>query len=220
MLKVGVVTCQHKEQITSTPALPGIEIGICSNCGQRVQYNTMKTGDKPVVLKLGYIDGNPVLPNPDYTLRLNPEDKNNLAVATGKDELIEPGVPPKPKKGKGYLRRVEEYYEQNKEAIIQDYYLLGRAFFFSKWGLNTTTWMKLQKRWEVEAKGQTHRFTGEPIKTSKPASVGTKEEASKVTAGSNVELPPFPEFDNSWADPVKVEWIKTYKELKLGSGAK
>lgn len=217
MLKVEAVTCQHREQITSTPALPGVEIGTCSDCGQRVQYNSMKSSEKPVVLKLGRIDGKPVMPKIGYILRLDPQDMNDLAVATGQDELIEPVVPPRPKKGKGYLKRVEEYYEQNKVTIIQDYYLLGRRPLFARWGLNSTVWMKLQKRWKVEAKGQTHRFTGAPIKTTKPPSGSIKEEAPKGTTSGDGTLPPFPAFDNSWADPVKIEWIKTYKEITLGN---
>lgn len=213
-LEVKVANCQHKEQIESTPALPGIEVGTCSYCGQRVQYNSVKRGDMPVVLRLGRIGGKPVLPNPVYGLSLNPQDKDDLAVATGKDELIEAGAPPKPKKGKGYLRKVQEYYEQHKEAIISDYYLMSRVKFFSKWDLSSTVWMKLQKRWKVALKGPVHRFTGAPIKTSKPPSESTDKGAPKVTTGDNGALPPFPAFNEGWSSIVKVEWLKTYRELK------
>jgi len=173
-----------------------------------------------LVLRLGRIGGDPVLPYPGYSLRLNPQDKNDLAVATGKDELIEAGAPPKPKRGKGYLRKVYEYYEQHREAIIEDYYSMSRLALFSKWDLNSTVWMKLQKRWEVAPKGPVHRFTGAPIKTSKPPSESTDKGAPKVTTGGNGALPPFPAFNEGGASIVKVEWFKAYKELRLASGEK
>lgn len=54
-------------------------------------------------------------------------------------------VPPPPKKGK----KRWAYYEQNKEAILADYYSLKLMEFFKRWRITSTTWLKLKKLWGV-----------------------------------------------------------------------
>lgn len=208
------VKCLHREKVESTPALPGVEIGTCSKCGQTIQYNHNGMKTKVTVTRLGRLDGKIVIPKHGLQLLLSAEDKNDLKTVLSASKA-EPAPAPVPRKKR---KTRNEYFEQNKEAIIEDYYLMKRLEFFDKWGLSTTVWMKLQKRWKVAPKGPVHRFTGAPIKKSKPSSESTEKSAPKVTIGSNGALPSFPSFNEEWTPQVKIEWFKTYKELRLASG--
>jgi len=213
---VEAVKCHHREKVESTPTLPGIEIGTCSICGQTIQYDHNGLKTKVSVTRLGRIDGKIVIPKHGLQLLLSAEDKGDLEAVlsaaaaelapapAAAAELAPTSAPPRPKK-RGKLK---EYFEQNKEAIINDYYLRPQRELFSKWGLSSSTWMKLKAKWKVAPKGPVNRFTGAPLKTSKPSS-------EKVTTGSNGALPPFPPFNEKWIPQVKIEWFKTYKELSL-----
>lgn len=59
-------------------------------------------------------------------------------------------VPPRPKKRSKYA----EYFEQNKEAIEADYHSMILREFFTKWGMCSTTWQKLKKKWGIQGKGK------------------------------------------------------------------
>ena len=67
-------------------------------------------------------------------------------------------VPPRPKKRK----KMWEYFEENKEAIIEDYYRLKIKDFLSRWHLCSTTWIRLKKKWGGIAKNV--RLAGTPIR--------------------------------------------------------
>ena len=62
-------------------------------------------------------------------------------------------VLPRPKNRK----KVWDYLEQEKEAILADYQALKLGEFFTKWRIGPSTWMKLKAKWEVKSKGKGNR---------------------------------------------------------------
>lgn len=199
------VKCLHRENIESTPALPGIEIGACSKCGQTIQYdhNGMKT--KVTVTRLGRLNGNIVLPKHGLQLLLSDVDRNDLKTVLSASKA-EPEPAPVPRKHK--RERREEYWEQNRFAITEDYYVMTLVELYKKWGLSSNLWKRLRIKWEVAPKGPVNRYTSVTKKTV------------KARPKSRQALPEFPTFNEGWPPAVKVEWIRTYKELWLAIGEK
>lgn len=206
------VKCQHWEQVTSTPVTPGIELGTCSKCGQIIQYDHNKMMTTETVTKLGRLDGNIVLPKAGLRLLLSAVDREALDAVSG----AAAGEPaPEPRKGEKREAR-EQYWEQHKEAIIEDYYIMNLLALFRKWGLASNGWKELKEKWTVASKGHVNRYTGgkkrpEPSQETRPAA-----EPGKALP----PLPSFPQFNEEWTPAVKIEWFKTYKELRLDSGEK
>lgn len=223
-------TCQHKETVTT---IPGGEKGECPICGQVRHYDH----DKVTVVRLGRIGEGIVLPLSTEKLSLSKEDMNALGAArkaralqiiqlnkkagatraekeedtvTIVNDLEKPAatelLPPKPKSRKKW----RDYYEQNKEHIIADYKSLRLRDFFNKWHLSSAYWTKLKKEWAVAAKGHRNRYTSRK-------GIGIK--SGKQAAATNVKLPPFPEFNESWAASTKEEWLRSYTEIVTQRGA-
>ena len=59
-------------------------------------------------------------------------------------------VPPRLHKRKG----LDKYLEENKVAILNDYYSMTLAAFLKRWRLSTAKWMKVKKLWEVSGKAK------------------------------------------------------------------
>lgn len=112
------IECKHKETIRSLEQ--GIEVGECSICHQKVQYNRKREKEKPVVVKLGRIDGRIILPNPGYALLLPPEDQADLAAVLKKE------ITPLDAEWSG-LNRLEKaaYFRLHQEEIQHDIEELG-----------------------------------------------------------------------------------------------
>lgn len=86
----------------------------------------------------------------------------------------------------------EEYFEQNKEAILADYQSLRITDFLKKWGISSTTWLKLKIKWEATPK---------------------IHQDSKARPKQEFTLPEFPAFNDKWGDSVQVKWLEVYPEL-------
>lgn len=205
------VSCLHRERVDSTPALPGIEIGICSKCGQTIQYDHNAVPTKVSVTKLGRKDGNIVIPKPGLRLLLSAEDKKDLETVLSA-ATAEPAPAPPPRRRQKRKSR-EEYFEQNREVIIYDYYLMPLLDFFKKWGLCSHTWKRLKAQWEVAPKGPVNKYTRATKKSE-------HEREPKPEPKPGKALPSFPPFNEDWTPQVKIEWFRTYKELSLASGEK
>ena len=222
------VVCKHEEGIVSGP--DGMELGTCRHCDQEIQYNTRDLKAKPILTKLGRIDGKVVLPNPVLSTSLLSEaDRLDLkearkfipkateessaevspSEADRATEQSTAGVPPRPRKKK----QLRAYFEKHKEAILADYYAMGRLDFFKRWGISAATWAELHREWGVTLKGQGGRRKG----TTKRLA---PEKRQALTAPEG--LPPFPPFSDSWEPAVQIEWLHewlhTYRELKLAGG--
>lgn len=109
----------------------------------------------------------------------------------------EPPAPPRPSRPKK-RKELPQYYESNKETVLADYHLMNLKDFFRKWHLSTQYWIKLKKQWRVVGK-----HSGNPI-----ASVS-------VLVNAEDSLPPLPAFSDKWTETVQVEWLRTYRELRL-----
>jgi len=153
-------------------------------------------------------------------------------------DSIRPTVPPKPKQRKNQA----QYWEQNKEAILQDYHSMTVLALFGKWHMPATTWMKLKKLWEVKGKGRGKPGSRAPKqpKPESPSATKVNEselDATKVNKGEpraastkdrrliylgtfiaveDKGLPVFPEFDTSWPELVQLRWLDVYRELAGG----
>ncbi len=71
-------------------------------------------------------------------------------VIMAEKEVEERVVPPKPKN----RRKLKEYWEKNKEAMVADYLSMRVSSFLKKWGISSLTWQKLKKKWGVPNKGK------------------------------------------------------------------
>lgn len=180
------VICLHSEYIDRAT-----HIGTCKLCGQERYYDPWnKAGVQ--LLKRGHIDGKLTMVTPPSGVSKVPVPavkKEGKPMARSTSKVEEHSVPPRPKKWK--LRA--KYYEDNKDAIIADYYSIHLRDFFKRWHLSVTTWMKLKKLWSVAPKS--------PLMSRPP-----RQHASP---------PLLPLFNNGWNFIVQIEWLKTYKELKI-----
>lgn len=99
--------------------------------------------------------------------------KKEVIMVENKVTAGEGVVPPFPKKRKE--RRA--YFEQNKEAIIADYYSMKLLDFFKRWRITTGRWLKLKIQWGVERK-DSKRLK----QVGKPAPKPVEQAAEDVTA--------------------------------------
>ena len=80
--------------------------------------------------------------------------------------------------------------------------------FFKKWQLHSHTWKKLKADWKVKPKGPVNRYTKATMKHEI-----VRKTRPKV-------LPDLPAFNDEWTPAVKIEWLRTYKEIVLAIGEK
>ncbi len=99
-------------------------------------------------------------------------------------EKSTPGIVPPPATP-ATPRRSREWFEQNKTAILKDYYDLKTSPFLHKWELSSGTWQNLRKRWQVKGKRKPHDHTPSPGRTSG-----------------------IPAWDESWPENVKRDWLR------------
>jgi len=52
---------------------------------------------------------------------------------------------------------MHRYYEENREAIMEDFRVLGPVEMLKKWGIASSTWTYLRRRWSGETLGRTRR---------------------------------------------------------------
>jgi len=102
------------------------------------------------------------------------------------------------------LYKRNQYYENNKEAIIYDLFAMGRYATRDKWGIPKGTLVHLEYRWLTRE--QRHKLTTEePINPPQfPASRPPSE---------NGHLPHFPQFSDSWDPAVQLKWLEVYQNL-------
>lgn len=164
-----------------------ISEGDLQTCNRCGQQIIITPDHKEKIIKRGEING--------VRTNIHPLANHSTGQEPGGGEAPPPPlVPPKPKKRKELAR----YYETNKEALLADYHSMLLRDFRLKWHLSTSYWGKLKLKWNV--KGKHPRKSGNPM-----ASVMVPVNA----------LPPLPPFSDKWTEAVQVEWLRTYRELRL-----
>lgn len=164
---------------------------ICKNCGKQ----TMIDGGDPDERCL--LCGKPAL-RKEQNMEDKAKDKTKIvSEAKGRvakvDKEVDSGIPPRPKKRKQW----PQYFEDNKEAIIQDYQVLRLKQFFTKWHISTNLWIELKERWNVAGKSR-----GNPLSKLK-------------SRGKNRTDPTmFPPFNEVWSDEVKMRWLDDFVRLR------
>ncbi|MDP3052262.1 MAG: hypothetical protein Q8N42_02020 [bacterium] len=109
---------------------------------------------------------------------------------------------------------LDEYLEENKEAIIQDYQALPLGKFYAKWHIFSNRWTQLKKKWEVPAK--VHRARPRMKREAAPSLATTQRRRTQPPSDIK-SLPEFPPFNNRWQSSVQEKWLETYLELsKIG----
>lgn len=198
--------CKHEEDIRHAGG--GIDVGVCRLCGQVRHYDNTHAKLAVLVKVLGRIDGKVVLPSfGERVAFLSDLDQHDLAAAQQSIKAVVPaallpeveGVPARPKKRK----ELRGYYEENKEAVLRDYYSKRLLDFLRDWHLSVAYWTKLKKEWQVKPKERPRPVRKTP--TAKP-SLGPGP-------GPRAVLPAFPEFDSSWPELVQLRWFDTYRAL-------
>lgn len=202
-------TCTHKEKIENVGR--GIEIGTCRICNQICRYNTADHHDNPRIIKLGRVNGAIVLPGMKALLELSiqegleleaakkvsnerPQSPSNTKISQGDQVAV--ATPPKPKK----RSLLQKYFEENKEAILQDYQNLKLKEFYAKWHMSSTTWLRLKRDWGIQRKA--------PRESTK------RPQIQKLPEHGVSQLPAFPSLNEQWSDYVKRIWFETYQALK------
>ena len=121
-------------------------------------------------------------------------------------------VPPRPK-GE---RQLGQYFEDNKEAILQDYQSLKLKEFYAKWHMSSAAWTKLKRDWKLLGKSPRKSAPqlgiSKPRKHIGPPSIEMVNGALKEQGANH--LPAFPAFNEQWSDYVKTNWFETYQALK------
>jgi len=91
------------------------------------------------------------------------------------------------------LKQRKQALERSKNYILADRKKLGSKKARLRWGIKSTTWFGLMKRWLSPLEP--------PLKPpSGPARPGEYKQ----------ELPPLPTFDNNWPPEVQVKWLDAY----------
>lgn len=88
------------------------------------------------------------------------------------------------------------YYEYNREAILVDVKLIGRAATRGKWGIPQGSMSRLMKRW-LNKNGSV------PTPAKEPSIDGT--------------WPLLPAFSSSWDTEVQLRWLDVYSEIMLSA---
>ena len=192
------ITCFHQSEVVSTGAG---DIETCRHCGQEI---LITEGEKPSVLKRGYIGGVMTLLHPE-------ENHGKAAESTATSEPEEHGLEEQPaslvKPGarrRGLSRKEARlYFEKRKTAIITDYNSLKMVAFLRKWHMSTTTWGKLKKEWNVAPKPLNSVRAGDQTARANTASKPASQQS----------LPPFPPFSDRWFAEVQLAWLQAYKEI-------
>ena len=96
-------------------------------------------------------------------------------------------VPPKPirlpdESLKSSLTRISWYYEDNKAAITVDLEKLGETGMRSRWGITSTTWLRIRHRWWPDAypKYGKKKITQPASAQEKPAAETVKPPVEKA----------------------------------------
>ncbi len=197
------IECKHREHVKS--AGYGVEIGTCSACGQQVQYYLDKLKDMPAVIKLGRIDGRVVLPNHNYKLLLNPQDKADL-MAAALQAAGPPAASPRKKDIKGPEKEDpkarRQRYLDNKSEMIRDLIALGNKAFLEKWKISS------QQISHLKSDELYKKLAAELIPGAAP-----KSRAPRPKQPPGDQLPALPPWSDNWAPEVQVRWLAVYEKL-------
>jgi len=207
------VLCLHSETIEAH--VEG-DIGTCKLCGQVRQYDP-NPKRAPKVIKRGRINGilTEITPPKSLSEPLGETHQEQPPAPVSEPEKSPPEVPPRPKK----RRQLQQYFEQNKEAILTDYYSMRLMDFFVKWHLTSTTWIKLKKLWNAAPKLRVvAKRTSKPSK-AKPE----KETALKPPDWDNLtRQQKFLWYENNktqiLADIIAIGLKKTRRKWNIPSG--
>lgn len=128
-------------------------------------------------------------------------------------EILRMPIPPKPSpEGKGrkeYLGELHQYHEDNRERICAEVKIIGETVIRKRWDINSGTWTGLKKRWGLPINDMPGRAGSQSVLPG-----GKRLRARKLrTDSAPIKLPPFPEFNEDWGNPVKVAWLNSYADM-------
>ena len=214
--ELAKIKCKHNESIVEISR--GVTHGTCKICGQVRQYDTLVSSEPPKIIKVGRINGIIVPPPAENHLALPTQEAAELR-ARKREEKVAPAAEEHVTGlaatvwRRGNKRKLRaKYFEDNKEAILQDYRFLALREFLKKWHIATQAWQKLKLLWAVPPKGPGDRYTGPAANKIAP-----KSERGRAAGEFKKEvdqLPPFPAFDNSWPFRVQEKWLEVYQALR------
>lgn len=124
----------------------------CANCGHQTMVDLDTEGD---------------------TCLFCGKDARKKEVIMQDNKRSEP-VPTKPKNRK----KLKDYWEKNKEAMVADYLSMRVSSFFRKWGISSKTWQGLREKWEIPSKTKDRGSQS----TEKPTTKAAKEAKNEDVA--------------------------------------
>ena len=214
-----VTTCNHTTRIEQA-ADSGIEIGECSKCHMKRQYD--RRGAKTIVqlIKLGRIDGKIVLPLPDEGLLLSDQETAELKAARKGPAIVPAALMPavaeettateKPaaiEEPKAKIPKSIKKTAKNCRICRFSLILDGKGWCTSKrcpsrYPASTRPPYRLPKSGKTQSPGK-KELISPPI-----------EEVNKAIKGADTQLPPLPEWaPEKWGGIVAVQWLITYEAL-------
>ncbi len=110
-------------------------------------------------------------------------------------------------------RKLQNWYEDNKEQIIQSYLTVNLKTFYDLWGIASNTWRKLKLKWHI--KNRVPRRASNSALNKAPESKSSPSLPSKYSANNAPSLPKLPEFNNSWPLEIQIKWLEVYKILSV-----
>jgi hypothetical protein len=83
-----------------------------------------------------------------------------------------------------------DYFEAEKENILDDIKTIGRPKTCTKWGISCSTLAGLIKRWGIAS---------------------TRLRKSPAVSPTNHATPPLPPFNDNWAPEVQLAWLEAWQ---------
>lgn len=155
-----------------------------------------------------YTPGDPI-----YSARANElnqlEAQKPIPTISSPPEVKPEGeLPPVPPRPEGNIK-VNKYYKANQKAILAEVARQGELATRKRWGIISSTWTQLKRRWGLPVES---RKPGKRQVPLKPASNGAKQPEA---ATSRLVFPTFPAWSESWPPELQLRWMDLYEKLCL-----
>lgn len=85
-----------------------------------------------------------------------------------------------------------QFYEEHKDEIIKDYQEKGSKYLTEAYGITSSTWFSLRKRWNVELMSR-----------------GTRP----ISVSANGDKPPLPAWSDTWPEAVQLKYLDILDSL-------
>ena len=97
------------------------------------------------------------------------------------------------------IKAKHEFYEKNKDAIVNDFLTMGKQPARRKWRIPKGTLPRLIEKWLSPEQVAIMNQVGVP--------------AAETNTSENGQLPPLPPFSALFDGPAQLKWLEIYEKL-------